>query len=273
MESSQIATIQASSAQINNGLRIGHTEGKKVVAYAKTDGYDTVWDVIIPSGDDCKWTGDNPIGPTFGSVKTFVLTSWDEFPIPPPPVCGSPEDLAEIQLVIETNEHLKKKEIDIARKWEPIPALIHNDQLNERILSHNLSIFDAARAAVYVNIASHDSMVAVWHSKYIFWTARPFQRIPDFEPVIATPHFPAYPSGHSTAAPATAAVLGHLFPKDDEQLILDAQENALSRLLGGVHWNVDDTVGYDLGLQIGNKVVEDMLGPPHQFIHPKGHTK
>ena len=151
--------------------------------------------------------------------------------------------------------------------------MLHNDQLNERILSNNLSIFDAAHAAVYVNVASHDSMVAVWHSKYIFWTGRPFQLISGFEPVIVTPNFPAYPSGHSTAAPSTAVVLGQLFPEDAEQLILDAQENALSRLLGGVHWNVDDTVGYDLGLQIGNKVVEDMLGPPHPFIHPNGHAK
>jgi len=272
MESSEIASIADEKGKINSGLNIGHMIGKKVVAYAKTDGYDTVWDGIIPQGP-CNWTGVAPIGPTFGSVNTFVLNSWDEFPIPPPPECGSEEDLAEIQLVVDTHDNLTQEQIDIAGKWEPIPALLHNDQLNERILSHNLSIFDAARAAAYVNVASHDSMVAVWHSKYIFWTGRPFQRIPGFEPVIVTPNFPAYPSGHSTAAPATAVVLGQLFPEDAEQLILDAQENALSRLLGGVHWNVDDTVGYDLGLQIGNKVVEDMLGSPHPFIHPNGHAK
>ena len=52
--------------------------------------------------------------------------------------------------------------------------------------------------------------------------------------MIATPNFPAYPSGHSTAAPATAVVLGHLFPEDAEQLLLDAQENALSRLYGAI---------------------------------------
>jgi len=272
MESSEIASIPDEKGKINSGLSIGHMVGKKVVAYAKADGYDTIWDGIIPIGP-CNWTGVAPIGATFGSVKTFVLNSWDEFSIPPPPECGSTEDLAEIQLVIDTHDALTTEQIDIARKWEPIPALLHNDQLNERILSHNLSIFDAARAAAYVNVASHDSMVAVWHSKYIFWTGRPFQRIADFEPVIATPNFPAYPSGHSTAAPATAVILGNLFPEDAEQLILDAQENALSRLLGGVHWNVDDTVGYDLGLQVGNKVLEDMLGPPHPFIHPHGHTK
>lgn len=267
VESSEIASIHDKKGKIQNGLDIGHKIGKKVVKYAKTDGYNTPWDGNIPPGS-CNWTGVSPIGATFGSVKTFVLNSWDEFPIPPPPECGSPEDLAEIQLVIDTHDALTDEQRDIARRWEPIPALIHNDQLNERILSHNLSIFDAARAAVYVNIASHDSMVAVWHSKYIFWTGRPFQLIDGFDTVIATPNFPAYPSGHSTAAPATAIILGHLFPEDAEQLILDAQENALSRLLGGVHWNVDDTVGYNLGLQIGNKVLEDMLGSPHPFVSP-----
>ena len=272
MESSQIGIIQDTKGKINSGLNIGRMEGKMVVTYAKTDGYNTVWDGIIPSGT-CNWTGVNPIGPTFGSVKTFILTSWNEFSILPPPACGTSEDQAQIDIVIDTKNNLTPEQIAAALKWEPIPGLIHNGQLNERILSHNLSIFDAARAAVYMNIASHDSMVAVWHSKYIFWTGRPFQRISGFDTVIQTPNFPAYPSGHSTAAPATAVILGHLFPEDANQLILDAQENAKSRLYGGVHWDVDDNVGYDLGLQIGNKVLEDMLDPPHPFIHPSDHAK
>lgn len=267
LRSSEIKSIEDNNNEIQSGLRIGRDVGKAVVVYAKTDGYDTPWDGIIPTGP-CKWTGINPIGPTFGSVNPFILSSWDEFTIPPPPACGSKEDDKEVRLVIHTHEHLTEEEIAIAERWEPIPALIHNGQLNERILSNNLNIFDAARAAAYTNIASHDSMVSVWKSKYIFWTDRPFQRIPDFESVIVTPNFPAYPSGHSTAAPATAVVLGNLFPEDAKQLIRDAQENALSRLLGGVHWDVDDAVGYDLGLQIGNKVLEDMLGPPHPFILP-----
>ena len=268
IKSSQIASIGDSPSRVQLGLDLGHIVGKKVVDYAKTDGYDTPWDGSRPPGG-CIWPDDNPIGATFGNVKTFILTSWDKFTIPPPPDCGSAEDADEIQLVIDTqNIPQPQKGINdaIAVKWEPIPALIHNKQLNERIESHNLDIFDAARAAVYTNIASHDAMVAVWHNKYDYWTARPFHRIDNFVPVIVTPNFPGYPSGHSTAAPATALVLGNLFGGTD-QLLDDAAENAKSRLYGGVHFNIDDDVGYDLGIKIGRNVLNDMLGSPHPFIY------
>lgn len=266
--SSEIKKIIDKNGAVKSGLNLGQKVGKNVVKYAKHDNYDTPWDGTMPTGD-CNWTGVNPIGVTFGYAKPFVLTSANEFPIPSPPECGSAEYQSEVNIVLDTFNNLTPEQIQIAKKWEPIPAILHNQQLDERILSHNLSIFDAARAAAYVNVASYDSMVAVWHSKYTYWTERPFQHIDGFTPVIVTPNFPAYPSGHSTAAPATAVILGNIFPEDAASLLDDAAENAVSRLYGGVHWNIDDSVGYSLGLQIGNKVLDDMNGPQHPFIYPK----
>lgn len=112
-----------------------------------------------------------------------------------------------------------------------------------------------------------DIFVSIWHTKYVYWLDRPFQRIDGFASVIATPNFPAYPSGHSGVAGATSRVLGHIFPADAAQLTAEAEEDALSRLLGGVHWNQDDVHGIDLGYKIGDKVVQDMLKPPHTFVY------
>ena len=268
LEASETAGIQGySKGQISSGLNIGEMEGKRVVAYAKTDGADASWDGIIPTGP-CIWTGVNPIGPLVGNQKTFILNSATEFPISPPAPCGSPADQAEVQLEIDTNNNLTPEQIAIAQKWAPSPAVLDNNQLNSRILTHHLSIFDAARASAYVNVCSYDAFVAIWHIKYIYWIDRPFMRISGFVPVIPTPNFPAYPSGHSGVASSTALVLGKLFPDEASVFISEAQEDALSRLLGGVHWNEDDVNAYNLGLQIGQKVVNDMEGPPHPFVLP-----
>lgn len=278
VEASQIASIQGyDDGQIISGSSIGHHVGKKVVAYAKTDGSDAVWDGIIPTGD-CKWTGVNPIGPMFGLQKTFILTSGAEFQPELPYACGSLEDLADIQMVIEAHNNLTPEQIAIAHKWADLPPpTIWNNMLNDRISSKNLGIFDAARASAYLNVGMYDAFVSCWYTKMgnpdTYWTARPFQRIPDFTSVIPTPNFPSYTSGHSTISSAASLIMGQLFPDEASFFIAQAQEAAISRLWGGIHFPQDNDNGFAVGAQIGNKVVNDMQGPPHPFVHPRGQTE
>jgi membrane-associated phospholipid phosphatase len=92
------------------------------------------------------------------------------------------------------------------------------------------------------------------------------------DPVI-TPPFPEYPSGHSTEIAAAAAVLGALFGED--YLVIDrtqerlgfeprvfdsfaavAEEAALSRLYGGIHFRSGNEGGLAQGRCIGQRVLE-----------------
>ena len=71
---------------------------------------------------------------------------------------------------------------------------------------------DAERRAevmALLGIALSDAFVACWHEKFVHNLIRPVTYIrahldPAFEPLLVTPPFPEYPSGHSAQSAAAA---------------------------------------------------------------------
>jgi membrane-associated phospholipid phosphatase len=69
---------------------------------------------------------------------------------------------------------------------------------------------------------------------------------------IGLPNFPAYPSGHSSFSGAAEVVLSAYFPADAAELHRFAEENGLSRIYGGVHYDFDNTAGLELGRRVAS---------------------
>jgi membrane-associated phospholipid phosphatase len=109
-----------------------------------------------------------------------------------------------------------------------------------------------------LNAAASDAVVACFDAKYHFWTIRPSQA--DTTIVLADsvslPNFPSYPSGHACSAGAFDAVLGHYFPQDRAEFTRIAEEQAMSRLWGGIHYRFDDDEGLALGRVVARHAVE-----------------
>jgi membrane-associated phospholipid phosphatase len=74
---------------------------------------------------------------------------------------------------------------------------------------------------------------------------------PSWLSYIVTPPFPSYVSGHSTTFGAASTVLGAFFPERAEALDGMAEEAALSRLYGGIHFRSDNEAGLELGRRLG----------------------
>jgi membrane-associated phospholipid phosphatase len=72
---------------------------------------------------------------------------------------------------------------------------------------------------------------------------------PAFLSYIATPPFPSYVSGHSTTSGAASTFLAARFP--DAALRAWADEAAVSRLYGGIHFRSDNEAGLVLGRKVG----------------------
>ncbi len=104
-------------------------------------------------------------------------------------------------------------------------------------------------------MAIADAFNACWKGKYTYWTARPSMRDPSIDPVIPNPNFPSYPSGHSSLGGAAAAVLSYFYPRQANVITQQAIEDRDSRIWAGVHFPVDDQNGYDMGYQIGQRLV------------------
>ena len=72
---------------------------------------------------------------------------------------------------------------------------------------------------------------------------------------IATPPFPSYVSGHSTTSGAASTVLAARFPDAARKLRAWADEAAISRLYGGIHFRSDNETGLALGKKVGRVAV------------------
>ena len=113
-----------------------------------------------------------------------------------------------------------------------------------------------------LNVAMADAGVAAWDAKYAYWSPRPENAIRDlgldrrWNPYLVTPFFPAYVSGHATYSGAAGEVLAHLFPGEAPLFKAKAEEAAMSRMYGGIHFRSDSEVGLRMGRAIGRRVVE-----------------
>jgi membrane-associated phospholipid phosphatase len=72
---------------------------------------------------------------------------------------------------------------------------------------------------------------------------------------VGLPNFPSYTSGHSTFSAEAATVLSYLFPSQASYFQSQADEAAVSRLYGGIHYRSDIEVGVDHGTRIGGYTV------------------
>ena len=131
--------------------------------------------------------------------------------------------------------------------------------------AHGLDTAQAARIFAVLNTAQADAFICVWDAKYAYWSPRPITAIrreidPSWSPLIATPPFPSYISGHSGTSGAAATVLSAFFPGDAAQLNAWAREAALSRLYGGIHFPIDNEVGLALGTSVGETALAAWAG-------------
>jgi membrane-associated phospholipid phosphatase len=120
----------------------------------------------------------------------------------------------------------------------------------------HLSTPAAARVFAYLGAAEADAFIACWDAKYTYWSGRPAGLIPGFASTIVTPNFPSYISGHATVSGAASTVLAYFFPNDGAVLRGRAEEAALSRLYGGIHWRSDNETGLAVGREVGSLAVQ-----------------
>ena len=224
--------------------------------------------------------------PYWASIRPFVLRDWRECPVAAPPPYGTDTSsilFKDAELVRTTRTRLTPEERAIALYWadnagESGTPVGHWLSIASQMVSERkLSAEDAARLMVLTSLAQADAFIATWGYKYQYNLIRPrtyIRRIADstWEPLIPTPPFPEYPSGHSTVSAAAATVLaaelGDIAFDDSTGVTIGnavrrfdsftaaAREAGLSRIYGGIHFSYGNIGGRALGECVGTKVVE-----------------
>lgn len=237
----------------------------RVIARAQTDGAERTWTGIVPTGPGLWFSSQQPPAPPllpgWRRVTPWLMSAPDQFRPAPPPAVDSPQlhtALAEVRQIAErrTPEHLR-----LAAFWADgvgtyTPPGHWNAIAAELIVQHRRSELEAARTLAFMNMAIMDAGISCWDAKYVYWFPRPSQVEAQITTPIGLPNFPSYTSGHAAFSGAAADVLGVFFPAYRDTLRAMAEEAAMSRVYGGIHYRFDSEAGLEAGRAIAHLAVQ-----------------
>lgn len=246
------------------------------------------------------------VEPHWGEIRTLVLDSASQFkPVPAFPFSlekNSPF-FKEVQEVYDISKEMIKKgdnseEIQIAQFWDCNPYVSvsqgHMMFAKKKITpgGHWMGIVQIACrksnadfdktvfAYTKTSIGIFEGFISCWNEKFKSNVVRPETVInqnidENWKPLLQTPPFPEYTSGHSVVSTCSASVLTSVFGDnfsfvDDTELQFGlpkrtftsfnaaAKEAAMSRFYGGIHYKAAIVNGIDHGKNIGNFIVKKL---------------
>lgn len=281
-----------------------HVSGQ-ILAYAKKDQYNKISNFprYTPLSTEGSWYPTPPgffapVEPYFNTVREFTLDSCTQFKPLAPVAFSNNKNSAFYKLMQECYKegvNLPKEHQDIAAFWDCNPfALQDNGHMlvgMKKISpgAHWLGITGIAckqanvdfaktiKIHTIVSLGLMDGFISCWDEKFRSNRIRPETAIrkyidPSWKPLLQTPPFPEYLSGHSTISSASAVILTHYLGDHfsytdtvEERYGLPARkfssfqqaaiEAGLSRFYGGIHFMDAIDQGRKQGLQVGEWVI------------------
>ena len=244
------------------------------------------------------------VEPHWGKLRPVVIRSVDEYrPVSPMKFSiakGSPFYQQALD-VYEASKKMSSNDSAVASFWDCNPFYLNTQgHLNfaTKKLSpggHWMSIAGVAcrktnasfnvslKAYLFTAVALYDAFISCWDEKYRSNVIRPETYInayidESWRPLLQTPPFPEYTSGHSVISASAASVLTAVFGEgfhfaDDTETAYGlpvrhftsfreaAEEAAVSRFYGGIHYKEAIHNGIAQGSKIGKAVVSQLVTP------------
>ncbi len=289
-------------------LAFAQTIADQVLASAKSDGYLqlTAKNRYTPVEGPGYWYPTPPaymsaVEPEWKTMRTFFLQNLNDFD--PAPMSefdlepGSPFQ-QQTEEVYELGKKLSAEERLIANFWDCNPFKVEfagHMAIGVKKISpggHWMGITGiAAQKArldfsetVYLHtllgLTLHDAFVSCWKAKYETHRIRPETVInqhidPNWKPLLQTPPFPEYSSGHSVISSAASVLLTAYFgdnfgfidssevyfglpEREFSSFFQASDEAAISRLYGGIHFRDAIENGVVQGKKIGTSIWEKL---------------
>jgi PAP2 superfamily len=239
------------------------------------------------------------VEPHWNKIRPFGIDSAQQFkPVPPTPfsVDKNSQFYKEAIEVMEMGNNLTGEQREIAFFWDCNPFMMnvkgHVMFATKKISpgGHWMNITNVAckktmadfaqssEAYARVSIALVDAFMSCWDEKYRSKLVRPETYInqyidEDWVPVLQTPPFPEYTSGHSVISAASAVTLTELFgdnfaftdsteiefgltSRSFKSFIQASEEAAISRMYGGIHYRPAVEVGMTEGRALGSYILQ-----------------
>ena len=243
----------------------------------------------------------NGIEPHWNKIRTLVLDSAQQFK-PIDPVDFSLEEDSEfyrqLKEVYDIGVNLSDEQKAVAKFWDCNPYVSHHYGhamfATKKITpgghwigitaiasrKANSDFMQTVEAYTKVSIALFDAFISCWDEKWRSIIVRPETLIneymdEDWVPLLQTPPFPEYTSGHSVISRAAALMLTDLYgdnfvfndtteveyglpARKFNSFIEASEEAAISRLYGGIHYMMACENGVEQGQRVGEYIVEKL---------------
>ena len=279
-----------------------------IIAWAKGDLYNQTrtYSKYTILEEDKFWKPTPPdymdgIEPHWNKIRPLVLDSANQFQAKKPLsfdlTKGSPFQ-NQLQEVYEIGLGLTDEQVEIAKFWDCNPYVTHHRGhamfatkkitpgghwigitgiVTRQAKSNFASVINAY---THVSVALFDAFISCWDEKWKTLIVRPETLInkyydEEWLPLLQTPPFPEYTSGHSVISRASALVLTELYGndfafKDTTEMayglptrnytsfIHAADEAAISRLYAGIHYMMAIEEGVIQGNKVGNYITQNL---------------
>jgi PAP2 superfamily len=297
---------QINQSQIEAAVSVANQLAAHIVQYANTDGYKNLSAKLryTPIKGEGYWYPTPPayieaVEPNWRIIRPMLIDSFNQFP-PLPPISFSKDSNSVFykmaKEVYAISKSLTNEQLHIASFWDCNPFVVNTSghmSIGFKKISPGghwmniagiatkqakLNFDDAVLVHTMVSLTLVDAFISCWDEKYRSNRIRPETYINKYidlkwQPLLQTPPFPEYTSGHSVISTAAAEMLSYLLGSqfaytDDSEDMFDikarsyksfrhaAEEAAISRLYGGIHF-IDAIVnGQSEGKAVGLKAVD-----------------
>ena len=295
-KSGGIATGQAAAAQM---IALRLDDGSSPAQfYLPTSNDPGDWQLTpgcpAAGGVAFQWQNITPFGvPSAAGSQKWIA----QFALGPPPALTSARyarDYNEVKRVGNVTSDLTERpqdRADVARFYAvSSPSFVFNLAARQVAAAEGSSLSENARVLALLNMASNDSLVASFWTKYHYQLWRPETAIREgdldgnrrteadltFVPYIVTPCFPSYPSNHASGSDSAAEILRRVFGAGGHDITManpavpgvtfhytsfNQITNDISdaRVYGGIHFRFDQDAGADLGRDVATYVYKHNL--------------
>ena len=289
----------------NNSLEYGGIVAQHILKWADGDNYKQTrtFQKYSISDEEDRWQPTPPsymeaIEPHWSKIRSFVIDSSDQF-TPIRPTAFSMDENSqfyqEVKEVYDVSKKLSEEQSEIASFWDCNPYVmnVHGHVMfaTKKITpgGHwisitkiacekvNANLMQSVEAYALTSIALADGFISCRDEKYRSNLIRPETVINKYideqwVPLLQTPPFPEYTSGHSVISGAAGVALTSIFGEpfefeDDSELIYGlpvrkfssftaaSDEAAISRMYGGIHYMPAIKNGVDQGRELGRFIV------------------
>ena len=288
------------SKSIQRGRVWGERVANEILAWRNSDGFNSPAPPYVGRLEVGKWRPTPPnfapgLAPTLASTLTFVIPNSSTFrPIGPPPLTSAEyaENVEEVKRVGELQSLVRTADqTEGARFWAGSAVLFWNRAAETAAMGRHTTLSENARLFAVLNAAMADAIITCWDSKYFYELWRPITAIqladtdgnaatqaqPGWTPLIATPPYPEYFSGHQSSDRSAAVILTAYFGntvavdgtsetlpgvhRQWENFTAAADEAFLARIWSGIHFRFAMEASSEMSAAIAEYVLEHGLQP------------